>query len=55
MAADKVKEELARKSELVRNEKKLTTSMSIADMIKANLNINKIYEILEKGVNYGKR
>lgn len=35
MAADKVKEELARKSELVRNEKKLTTSMSIADMIKA--------------------
>ncbi|MCI6474406.1 MAG: cobyric acid synthase [Mucispirillum sp.] len=27
----------------------------LADMIKANLNMNKIYEILEKGVNYGKR
>ena len=35
MAAEKIKEELARKSELAKGEKKLTKSMSIADLIKA--------------------
>lgn len=35
MAAEKIKEELAKKSELAKGEKKLTKSMSIADLIKA--------------------